>query len=142
MPNPPGLLSSILEYQEGLCFFCRRPLPFDLASVDHLIPRVHGGFDHRVNLVACCRAMNYFLGPIPFDLKVRLIADQQFMAGITRWCLIASARSDRVISPPDACEARARAGGEITGQTASHFHCEDPPQGMCKGESSALFLTE
>jgi hypothetical protein len=141
MSNPPDLLSSLLESQQGLCFFCRRPLPLDLASVDHLIPRSRGGFDHRVNLVVCCRAINQFLGCMPFDLKVRLKADQQFLAGITRWCLIASARPD-VTFPPDACEARSRAGGKVTGQTASHFHCEDPPQGMCKGESSALFLTE
>lgn len=142
MPNPPGLLSSILEYQQGLCFFCRRSLPLDLASVDHLIPRIHGGFNHRVNLVACCRAINHFFGAMPFDMKVRLKADQQFMAGITRWCLIASARPDRVTSPADACEARVRAAGEVTGQTASHLHCDDPPQDMRKGESSALFLTE
>lgn len=135
-------LSSLWQQQEGRCFYCQLPLPLHLATVDHLIPRAEGGSDLLDNRVACCRAINHFFGAMPFDMKVRLKADQQFMAGITRWCLIASARPDRVTSPADACEARVRAAGEVTGQTASHLHCDDPPQDMRKGESSALFLTE
>lgn len=127
MPNPPGLLSSILEYQEGLCFFCRRPLPFDLASVDHLIPHVHGGFNHRVNLVACCRAINHFLGPIPFDLKVQLMADKLFMGGITRWCQTASARPDHAADLPHVPPYGGAAAGGWHGQTASHVVHHDKP---------------
>ncbi len=143
MPNPSGLLSSILEYQQGLCFFCRRSLPLDLASVDHLIPRMHGGFNHRVNLVACCRAINNFFGAMSFDLKVLLKADQQFMAGITRWCLIASSGPNLAAAQPHApTRAGAAAAGGEHSCTALHLHCDDPPQDMRKGESSALFLTE
>lgn len=118
MANSPGLLSSLLDHQQGLCFFCHRPLPVDLASVDHLVPRCLGGFDHWVNLVACCRAINSFFGPIPFDLKVQLMADEQFMAGITRWCHAVSACSDHA-GPPLPTRYEGPAAGWC-GQTASY----------------------
>lgn len=105
MPNPPGLLSSILEYQEGLCFFCRRPLPF--------------------------------------DLKVQLMADKLFMGGITRWCQTASARPDHAADLPHVPPYGGAAAGGWHGQTASHVvHHDKPSHDTPDDPSCSLFLTE
>lgn len=136
-------LSSLWQQQEGRCFYCQLPLPLHLATVDHLIPRAEGGSDLPDNRVACCRAINNFFGAMSFDLKVLLKADQQFMAGITRWCLIASSGPNLAAAQPHApTRAGAAAAGGEHSCTALHLHCDDPPQDMRKGESSALFLTE
>jgi hypothetical protein len=115
-------LSELLKSQKGCCFYCGQGLPLHLASIEHLVPLNEGGKRGADNVVACCRAMNHFLGPIPLKLKVRIVSDVGFMAGITKWCKAASARQDRATPSPDACEARVRAGEGVAGQAASYAH--------------------
>lgn len=143
MVDSPSRLASLLDYQQGLCFFCHRPLPIDLASVDHLIPRCLGGFDHRVNLVVCCRAINRFFGPIPFDLKMQLIADKQFITGISRWCQAVSACPERTAGPLAPARHEVAPAGRWYAQTASHaVHYDSPSHDMHDDSSHALFQTE
>ena len=85
-------VSKILESQQGCCFYCGKALPVHLASIEHLVPLSHCGSKGTENLVACCRAFNHFLGPIPFKLKVQIISDAEFIERMSRWCQSASFR--------------------------------------------------
>jgi len=82
-----ALLSNLLRFQDGCCYYCGRFLPEDAASVDHLVPRScgGGGFD---NLVVCCRPINFFFGCSPLEVKQRARADTGFIQAISRWCLV------------------------------------------------------
>lgn len=82
-----ALLSRLLRFQNGCCYYCGRFLPEDAASVDHLIPRSCGG-DGFDNLVACCRPINFFFGCSPLEVKQRARADTGFIQAISRWCLV------------------------------------------------------
>lgn len=48
----PGLKYRLAKAQNGICTWCRLPLPDDLAdtAVDHIIPKCRGGPDRRWNL--------------------------------------------------------------------------------------------
>lgn len=42
----------------GQCAYCRRPVPPDLLTVDHILPVALGGTRHRSNLAAACEECN------------------------------------------------------------------------------------
>lgn len=46
------------------CVYCATPLPLDLATLDHVYPRAHGGTGHPGNLVAACRGCNQLKGDL------------------------------------------------------------------------------
>lgn len=48
----------LYESQDGLCFYCERPVPPADATADHFIPLGRGGADRRANKVMACRACN------------------------------------------------------------------------------------
>ena len=48
--------------QEGHCNGCRVHFPFRNLTVDHIVPRVKGGTDHRENLQLLCGACNSLKG--------------------------------------------------------------------------------
>lgn len=75
----------LFERQGGLCFYCGRDLRMttagmteqgdDLATFDHIIPRVHGGL-HANNLVLACYACNYSRGHADaFEFLIRRHGD-------------------------------------------------------------------
>ena len=71
----------------GRCFYCGQPIPEDVASIEHLVPRSAGG--GRVdNLVVCCRSINAFFGDAPLPLKLSAISDPDFIRALSRWCLV------------------------------------------------------
>lgn len=49
----------------GRCEYCRLPEEFDEwpFHVEHVIPRQHGGADHKQNLAWACRRCNLHKGP-------------------------------------------------------------------------------
>lgn len=64
-----GLRAELWSDQSGLCFYCRKPMrlvppsspdriPPDAATIDHVVPRSHGGSNNRENLVMACHACN------------------------------------------------------------------------------------
>lgn len=136
-------LFDLLKSQEGRCFYCGQILPLHLASIEHLIPLTKGGKRGADNVVACCRAMNHFLGPIPFKLKVQIVSDVGFMEGITKWCKAASARPDKAADLPHVPSLRGAAAGGGRGPAASHaVHQGKPSHDTPDDPSCSPFLTE
>lgn len=90
---------SILEKQQGRCFYCGQELGIEDASIDHLNPRAAGGRDLADNLVVCCRPINSFLGSVSLTVKTRLLADSEFFRALSRWCLVV--HRNRVGVDPD-----------------------------------------
>ena len=77
----------LLGVQGGKCFYCGQPIPEDVASIDHLVPRRAGG--GRVgNLVVCCRSVNAFFGDAPLPLKLSAVSDPDFIRALSKWCLV------------------------------------------------------
>lgn len=50
------------------CYWCDVALPFADATVDHIVPRAHGGSDAAHNLVTACGACNAHRGHVDFEL--------------------------------------------------------------------------
>lgn len=67
-------LAACLQLQGGRCWYCERPVPADVATLDHLIPVSHGGRNNISNVVAACQWCNNKRGqqnPVKFQAKVR-----------------------------------------------------------------------
>lgn len=82
-----ALLDELLEVQNGRCFYCCQPLPRELATLDHIVPRSCGGACERGNIVVCCSSMNSFLANAPPLLRLKVIMDYVLVRSISRWCL-------------------------------------------------------
>jgi hypothetical protein len=63
--------------QGGLCFFCKKPLAKEDASVEHLVATANGGNNNDENCVACCKAINALLGSMSLKEKVQVVLNQQ-----------------------------------------------------------------
>jgi 5-methylcytosine-specific restriction endonuclease McrA len=74
---PTTNLDRVLFLQGGQCFFCAKMLSKAEASVEHLVPKAHGGNDHIDNLVACCTALNSFFGSMTPKEKIRAVLNQR-----------------------------------------------------------------
>ena len=140
--NKARLLSELLKSQKGCCFYCGQGLPLHLASIEHLVPINEGGKRGADNVVACCRAMNHFLGPIPLKLKVQILSDVGFMGGITKWCKAASARPDKAADMPHVPPCGAATGGGRDPAASHAVHQGKPSHDTPDDPSCSLFLTE
>ena len=76
MPNNRPL-RKLLCAQRGECFFCKKPLSQNDASVEHLVARSKGGPNHDENCVVCCKSLNTFLGNKPLKEKIRIFLNQK-----------------------------------------------------------------
>lgn len=49
----------VLMRDDFICIYCEKKItkPYD-ATVDHVLPKKHGGGNHAENLAACCQACN------------------------------------------------------------------------------------
>lgn len=47
-----------LEEQGSMCFYCKKELRVDQATVDHFIPKAAGGTNSHLNKVAACKQCN------------------------------------------------------------------------------------
>ena len=63
----------LLFLQGGLCFYCRRKLNPDQATLDHVIPGSMGGKADETNLVACCRSINALFANLPPKRKMETL---------------------------------------------------------------------
>lgn len=50
--------SSILEKTGGLCAVCGRALEHEKVTIEHYIPKYHGGTDDERNLLPLCKNCN------------------------------------------------------------------------------------
>lgn len=50
--------SGILEKTGGVCAVCGRSLPRSKVTIDHYIPKYHGGTDDERNLLPLCKNCN------------------------------------------------------------------------------------
>ena len=62
--------------QGGRCFFCNQPLPFEDASVEHLLASVNGGDNNYENCVACCKSVNALFGSMSLKEKFQVVLNQ------------------------------------------------------------------
>lgn len=66
----PVLIRTLIERDGDACFFCGLALGDDI-SVEHLVPRVHGGPNHISNYVLAHAACNRLVGHLSAAEKVR-----------------------------------------------------------------------
>lgn len=65
------------------CAYCRSPLGRS-ATLDHVIPKAHGGTTTRNNLVACCWACNCSKSAAPWVVWYRR---QPFWSALGEWAI-------------------------------------------------------
>jgi len=70
-------LDRLLFAQGGQCFFCRKPLPKEEASVEHLVASSNGGTNDDGNCIACCKALNHLLGSKSIKEKMQIVLNQR-----------------------------------------------------------------
>ena len=71
-------LEKLLFTQGGKCFFCKKKLERNDASVEHLLAKANGGNNNNnENCVACCKAVNLLFGSLPLKQKIEIILNQE-----------------------------------------------------------------
>ncbi len=75
MPTKP--IDRLMFAQGGLCFFCRKALPKNEASVEHLLASANGGSNSDENCVACCKAVNALFGSMSLKEKIQVVLNQK-----------------------------------------------------------------
>lgn len=75
MPTKP--LDRLMFVQGGLCFFCKKPLTKEDASVEHLLAKANGGSNSDDNCVACCKTVNRLLGSMSLKEKFQVALNQK-----------------------------------------------------------------
>lgn len=70
-------LERILFAQGGECFFCKKRLGKDEASVEHLVALANGGRNDEDNCVVCCKQLNSLLGSKSIKGKLLVVLNQR-----------------------------------------------------------------
>lgn len=68
----------LMLMHRGRCFYCARLMTLDAhpvltCTIDHILPRAQGGFDHMSNYVAACYQCNNARGTLPHELFRRYV---------------------------------------------------------------------
>lgn len=95
-------LERILFAQGGECFFCKKRLGKDEASVEHLVALANGGRNDEDNCVACCKQLNSLLGSKSIKGKLLVVLNQR---GAFECPADAKSATLQVASVPDAVTA-------------------------------------
>lgn len=66
-------LKRLYYRQGGRCFYCDQSLRLTDASLDHVIPKAHGGTDDMENLVCCCKAINQLFADVSAKSKLQTL---------------------------------------------------------------------
>ena len=69
--NLGGRINRLLDRDGDRCFFCKRQLGEDV-TVEHLVPKVHGGPDHISNLALAHKACNEAAGHMSLMEKIAI----------------------------------------------------------------------
>lgn len=71
-------LEKLLFAQGEKCFFCKKKLAKNDASIEHLVAKANGGSNvNNENCVACCKDVNSLLGSLPLKQKIEIILNQE-----------------------------------------------------------------
>ena len=70
----------ILEKTDGLCAGCGRPLMREKVTIEHFIPKYHGGTDDERNLLPLCKNCNKSKGS-------RIVALEEYYPYLTKYYL-------------------------------------------------------
>lgn len=68
----PIVVRSLLRRDGNECFYCGNPMPDGEESLEHLLPRAHGGSTHISNLTLAHGACNKEAGHLSVVEKVKL----------------------------------------------------------------------
>jgi len=68
------------EAQGFRCFYCRRSMPDNAATIEHVIPRADGGDDSMGNLVVACQWCNCLRDRMDHE-KFRRVVDSLVRGG-------------------------------------------------------------
>lgn len=74
------LIGALAERDGMECWFCSRgflSLDSREITIEHLVPKAHGGPDHQSNLVLACAPCNRAAGNLPVVEKVKLREQRQ-----------------------------------------------------------------
>lgn len=66
------VLKTLFKRDGEACFFCGQQLTFETATIEHLVPAVHGGPNHLSNYVAACQPCNLTAGHLSAMEKIRM----------------------------------------------------------------------
>jgi len=67
------ILDKLMAAQGGQCFFCKKHLARNKATIEHLIATGNGGRNADDNRIACCKVMNQLLGSKSLKEKLAVI---------------------------------------------------------------------
>jgi len=70
--NAQALIRAIVERDGANCFFCQKPVPRSDRTVEHLVPRAHGGPNHLSNLFLAHKDCNNAAGSLPATQKIEI----------------------------------------------------------------------
>jgi hypothetical protein len=63
--------------QGGQCFFCKKSLAKNEASVEYLVASANGGRNDDENCAACCKSINKLLGSMSLKEKIQVVLNQR-----------------------------------------------------------------
>lgn len=63
----PKNREALYIHQEGRCTYCFRPISYQNATIDHIVPKSKGGQNIIDNLQLTCRECNQYKGPLSDD---------------------------------------------------------------------------
>lgn len=74
---PTKQIDRLMFAQGDACFFCKKPLSPEEASVEHLLASANGGNNHDNNCVTCCKAINSLFGSMSLKEKFQVVLNQK-----------------------------------------------------------------
>lgn len=57
--------AAIYRMFDGECFYCKKKIPYQLATIEHIVPVSKGGTNKSYNLAICCAKVNNLRGNKP-----------------------------------------------------------------------------
>lgn len=90
----------------GVCVYCGKEIDIDHVTIDHIIPRSHGGSNRLANLTCSCMLCNGAKMDLPINTFLQQLNDKQRSGYINR---IRSLRKSGLISDEKYC----RLSGEV-----------------------------
>lgn len=66
----------LYDEQGGKCFYCKKPVRKENATLDHIIPLSRGGYNKRKNYVMACDSCNNEKGSMTKDEYIKFRSEK------------------------------------------------------------------